>query len=94
MSGDIKRGDPIDFGTLYNSFLAIYQVFSSENWTDVLYLAAVPEVPLRQSAITVLFIAGWMFFANCKSSCPLSYKGADRVTRNRQTSCCRCSSPS
>ena len=66
VSGDIKQGDPIDFGTLYNSFLAIYQVFSSENWTDVLYLAAVPEVPLRQSAITVLFIAGWMFFANCQ----------------------------
>ena len=66
VSGDVKQGQPIDFGTLYNSFLAIYQVFSSENWTDVLYLAAVPEVPLRQSAITVLFIAGWMFFANCQ----------------------------
>ncbi|KAI0739665.1 Ion transport protein-domain-containing protein [Daedaleopsis nitida] len=64
VSGDIKAGDLIDFGTLYNSFLAIYQVFSSENWTDVLYLAAVPEVPLRQSAIVVLFVAGWMFFAN------------------------------
>ncbi|KAI8976389.1 Ion transport protein-domain-containing protein [Trametes punicea] len=64
VGGDIKAGDMIDFGTLYNSFLAMYQVFSSENWTDVLYEAAVPEVPLRQSAIVVLFIAGWMFFAN------------------------------
>lgn len=65
VGGDIQAGDSIDFGTLYNSFLAIYQVFSSENWTDVLYKAAVPEVPLRQSAIVILFIAGWMFFANC-----------------------------
>ncbi|TBU26428.1 Ion transport protein-domain-containing protein [Dichomitus squalens] len=64
VSGDVKQGNLIDFGTLYNTFLAIYQVFSSENWTDVLYTAAVPEVPLRQSAVVVLFIAGWMFFAN------------------------------
>ncbi|KAM5541612.1 hypothetical protein V8D89_004802 [Ganoderma adspersum] len=64
VSGDVKEGNLIDFGTLYNTFLAIYQVFSSENWTDVLYTAAVPEVPLRQSAVVVLFIAGWMFFAN------------------------------
>ncbi|KAI0331568.1 hypothetical protein GY45DRAFT_1248483 [Cubamyces sp. BRFM 1775] len=64
VGGDIQAGNSIDFGTLYNSFLAIYQVFSSENWTDVLYAAAVPEVPLRQSAIVILFIAGWMFFAN------------------------------
>ena len=65
VSGDVKQGNLIDFGPLYNTFLAIYQVFSSENWTDVLYGAAVPEVPLRQSAVVVIFFAGWMFFANC-----------------------------
>ncbi|KAH8105357.1 Ion transport protein-domain-containing protein [Cristinia sonorae] len=64
LRGDIERGNFIDFGEIFNSFLAIYQVFSSENWTDVLYGAAEPEVPLRQSAIVLLFIAGWMFFAN------------------------------
>ncbi|KAI0667461.1 Ion transport protein-domain-containing protein [Trametes maxima] len=64
IGGDVKSGDLIDFGTLYNSFLAIYQVFSSENWTDVLYTASVPEIPLRQSAVVVMFVAGWMFFAN------------------------------
>ncbi|KAI0822128.1 Ion transport protein-domain-containing protein [Trametes gibbosa] len=64
VGGDVNSGDLIDFGTLYNSFLGIYQVFSSENWTDVLYKASVPEVPLRQSAIVVLFVSGWMFFAN------------------------------
>lgn len=66
VGGDVKSGELIDFGTLYNTFLGIYQVFSSENWTDVLYKAAEPEVPLRQSVIVVLFVAGWMFFANCQ----------------------------
>ena len=66
LRGDVQRGNLIDFGEIFNSFLAIYQVFSSENWTDVLYGAAEPEVPLRQSAIVVLFVSGWMFFANCK----------------------------
>ncbi|OBZ73074.1 Calcium-channel protein cch1 [Grifola frondosa] len=63
-AGDVAQGNFIDFGTLYNSYLAIYQVFSSENWTDVLYGAAEPEIPLRQSAIVILFFSGWMFFAN------------------------------
>ncbi|KAI0791303.1 Ion transport protein-domain-containing protein [Abortiporus biennis] len=64
LRGDVVQGDFIDFGEIFNSFLAIYQVFSSENWTDVLYGAAVPEIPLRQSAIVIIFISGWMFFAN------------------------------
>ena len=92
LGGDIQSGESIDFGTLYNTFLAIYQVFSSENWTDVLYLASVPEVPLRQAAITVIFIAGWMFFANCAwhSSCVQLWWAHSP----RQTSCCKCSLPS
>lgn len=68
LRGDVQNDGTrfIDWGEIYNSFLGIYQVFSSENWTNVLYDAAVAEVPLRQSAIVVLFIAGWMFFANCE----------------------------
>ncbi|KAF7334437.1 hypothetical protein MVEN_02273100 [Mycena venus] len=41
-----------------------YQVFSSENWTDILYSTAGAEKVFGQSAISVLFIAGWMLFAN------------------------------
>ena len=82
VSGDVKQGNLIDFGTLYNTFLAIYQVFSSENWTDVLYGAAVPEVPLHQSAVVVIFFTGWMFFANCESPLVLSAR--------RQYSLCLC----
>ncbi|OCH86932.1 hypothetical protein OBBRIDRAFT_890152 [Obba rivulosa] len=64
LRGDVQKGDFIDFGQIFNSFLAVYQVFSSENWTNVLYGAAEPEIPLRQAVIVILFVAGWMFFAN------------------------------
>ncbi|KAI0073340.1 hypothetical protein K474DRAFT_1666711 [Panus rudis PR-1116 ss-1] len=64
LRGDVPTGDFIDWGEIFNAFLAAYNVFSSENWTDVLYGSAVPEIPLRQSAIIILFISGWFFFAN------------------------------
>ncbi|KAF7794178.1 hypothetical protein EIP86_005309 [Pleurotus ostreatoroseus] len=66
LRGDVQSADGqlVDWGEIFNAFLGIYQVFSSENWTDVLYGAAQAEIPLRQSALVVLFIAGWMFFAN------------------------------
>ncbi|THG95158.1 hypothetical protein EW026_g6441 [Hermanssonia centrifuga] len=69
LRGDVQSGANGDgkfiiWGEIFNSFLGIYQVFSSENWTDVLYDAAQAEIPLRQSPIVILFIAGWMFFAN------------------------------
>lgn len=69
LRGDLQESDDrfITWGEVFNSFLGIYQVFSSENWTNVLYDAAQAEVPLRESAVVVLFIAGWMFFANCES---------------------------
>ncbi|KAI0086810.1 Ion transport protein-domain-containing protein [Irpex rosettiformis] len=66
LRGDVaSTGDRfINWGEIYNAFLGIYQVFSSENWTDVLYDAATSEVSLRQTAIVVLFLVGWFFFAN------------------------------
>jgi voltage-dependent calcium channel len=56
----------INWGEIYNSFLGVYQVFSSENWTDVLYDAASAEVDLRQTTVVVLFLVGWFFIANCE----------------------------
>ena len=41
------------------------QVLSSENWTDVLYTAAVAEKPFGQSALIALFLSAWFLFANC-----------------------------
>ncbi|KAJ7872310.1 Ion transport protein-domain-containing protein [Mycena olivaceomarginata] len=64
LRGDLSADQTMNFGTLFNAFLAIYQVFSSENWTDILYSTAGAEKVFGQSAISVLFIAGWMLFAN------------------------------
>ncbi len=94
LRGDVQSGANGDgkfiiWGEIFNSFLGIYQVFSSENWTDVLYDAAQAEIPLRQSPIVILFIAGWMFFANCEyASLLLPLVSADI----NQISYCKCSS--
>ncbi|KAJ6602707.1 Ion transport protein-domain-containing protein [Mycena vulgaris] len=64
LRGDLAASQTMNFGTLFNAFLAMYQVFSSENWTDVLYAAAGAEAAFGQSVVSVLFIAGWMLFAN------------------------------
>ncbi|KAJ7435576.1 Ion transport protein-domain-containing protein [Mycena galericulata] len=64
LRGDLPGDQTMNFGTIFNAFLAVYQVFSSENWTNVLYAAARAEVPFGQSAIAVLFISGWLLFAN------------------------------
>ncbi|KAJ7661709.1 Ion transport protein-domain-containing protein [Mycena rosella] len=64
LRGDLDVGETMNFGTMFNAFLAMYQVFSSENWTNVLYSTAGAETAFGQSAITVLFVAGWMLFAN------------------------------
>ncbi|KAJ6589250.1 Ion transport protein-domain-containing protein [Mycena capillaripes] len=64
LRGDLPANQTMNFGTLFNAFLAVYQVFSSENWTDILYSTASAEKVFGQSAIAVLFVAGWMLFAN------------------------------
>ncbi|KLO12110.1 hypothetical protein SCHPADRAFT_875932 [Schizopora paradoxa] len=62
--GDLTQDETMNFGEIYNSFIAMYQVLSSENWTDVLYKTAVAEIPLGQSALLAIFITGWFLFAN------------------------------
>jgi voltage-dependent calcium channel len=65
LRGDMPNNQAMNFGQIFTSFLAIYQVFSSENWTTVLYNSAIAEIPLGQSLIVILFLVGWFFFANC-----------------------------
>ncbi|TEB23953.1 high-affinity cell membrane calcium channel [Coprinellus micaceus] len=64
LRGDLGDDQDVNFGELFNSFLAIYTVFSSENWTDVLYGAAQAEIELGQTVLCLIFISGWMLFAN------------------------------
>ncbi|KAJ3901512.1 Ion transport protein-domain-containing protein [Lentinula edodes] len=60
LRGDMSSNDVVNFGQLYNAFLAVYQVFSSENWTDVLYNAGQAELQLGQTVLVVLFISLWL----------------------------------
>ncbi|KAI9433175.1 Ion transport protein-domain-containing protein [Lactarius indigo] len=64
LRGDLQSSEAMNFGQIFTSFLAIYQIFSSENWTNVLYSSAMAEIPLGQSWVVVIFIVGWFFFAN------------------------------
>ncbi|KAG2155280.1 Ion transport protein-domain-containing protein [Suillus bovinus] len=62
--GDMYGSTALNFGQLWNSFLAVYQIFSSENWTNVLYSTADAEISLGQAAIVIVFLCSWLIFAN------------------------------
>ncbi|KAG6337189.1 hypothetical protein ID866_1903 [Astraeus odoratus] len=64
IQGDMSGSTTTNFGQLWDSFLAIYQVFSSENWTTVLYQATEAELALGQAVIVATFISCWLLFAN------------------------------
>ena len=66
LRGDFSSSTGVNFGQVWNSFLAMYQVFSSENWPNVLYGAATVEIPLGQTVIVLIFISAWFLFANCE----------------------------
>lgn len=66
LRGDMSSDEQMNFGQIFNAFLAIYQIFSSENWTSVLYAAAEAEQAVKQSVVVILFLSGWMLFANCE----------------------------
>lgn len=68
LRGDMAEGDPMNFGQVFTSFLAMYQVFSSENWVDILYGATHAEVRLSQTVVVAFFVTAWMLFANCEYS--------------------------
>jgi len=66
LRGDIGSDKTMNFGQLFTAFLAIWQIFSSENWTDVLYLSMTAEVGLGQTVIIAIFLTCWLLFANCE----------------------------
>ncbi|EGN97267.1 hypothetical protein SERLA73DRAFT_110442 [Serpula lacrymans var. lacrymans S7.3] len=64
LRGDMDGSNTMNFGQLFNSFLAVYQIFSSENWTTVLYGATDAELSLGQAVIVAFFLSCWLLFAN------------------------------
>jgi hypothetical protein len=53
----------IPFNTIYNSFLGMYQVLSSENWTDVLYNVTTYTVHLNTAWVGAIFLIGWFILS-------------------------------
>jgi len=70
LRGDYGNDVTVNFGDVFNSFLAMYQVFSSENWPEIMYGAGQAEKPLGQTVIAIIFVSAWMLFANCKFPFP------------------------
>lgn len=58
------QANEINFKQMWNSFLGMYQIFSSENWTTPLYSALTSEGEYKQAVIAGIFMCGWFLFAN------------------------------
>lgn len=54
--GELNR---ISFFTIYNSFLGMYQILSSENWTDILYAVTSYAHGYKTGWIGATFLIGW-----------------------------------
>jgi hypothetical protein len=80
LRGDVGGDMTPNFGELFNTFLGIYQIFSSENWTQVLYIATNAETGLGQTVVVTIFILGWMLFANCECSVLVPERSFDLST--------------
>jgi hypothetical protein len=53
----------IPFNTIYNSFLGMYQVLSSENWTDILYDITTYTTHVDTAWVGAIFIIGWFILS-------------------------------
>lgn len=68
--GDIPRDDAggqsihITFFDIYNSFLGMYQVLSSENWTSLMYNATQFDFHWHTSWLAAVFFIMWFILAN------------------------------
>ncbi|KAF9999058.1 calcium channel protein [Entomortierella chlamydospora] len=54
----------MSFKDFYISYLGVYQLFSGENWTDILYNVMDAELPYGQAIIAVVFLIAFYSFAN------------------------------
>ncbi|KAG0370046.1 calcium channel protein, partial [Gamsiella multidivaricata] len=54
----------MNFSDFYVSYLGMYQLFSGENWTDILYSVMAAELPYKQVIIATVFIIAFYSFAN------------------------------
>ena len=68
--GDIPTVDlngnqyEMSFRTVWNSFLAMYQLLSSENWTQVLYVATTFQTQYHVAWVSAAFLILWFIIGN------------------------------
>jgi voltage-dependent calcium channel len=68
--GDIPTTDlngnqyEISFRTVWNSFLGMYQILSSENWTTILYAATSFQTQYNVAWISAAFLMLWFMIGN------------------------------
>ncbi|KAK2609041.1 calcium channel protein [Conoideocrella luteorostrata] len=53
----------ISFFTIYNSFLGMYQILSSENWTEILYSVTSFTKTFHTAWIGAIFLIGWFILS-------------------------------
>jgi len=61
----------ISFRTIWNSFLGMYQILSSENWTQILYAATSFQTQYHVAWISAMFFIAWFMVGN--SNLPISH---------------------
>ncbi|KAH8592491.1 BcCCH1, calcium channel protein [Bisporella sp. PMI_857] len=68
--GELSPEDPygdtnqITFFTIYNAFLGMYQILSSENWTSIVYNITAYTTARNTAWVAALFFIGWFILAN------------------------------
>ena len=67
--GDVENeddGEPIEmtWKHLFNGFLGMYQIFSSENWSDTAMNVIGSTRRYKQGVIAGIFLVGWFIFSN------------------------------
>ena len=53
----------VSFFSIYNSFLGMYQILSSENWTSILYSITASSNAFNVSWIGAIFLIGWFILS-------------------------------
>jgi hypothetical protein len=62
--GEVIR---VSFSDIYSSFLGMYQIFSSENWTGILYTVTSNQKAFGTAWIGASFLVLWFVVANRKT---------------------------
>lgn len=57
----------VTFATIFNSWIGMYQVLSSENWTILLYNVQTYNVSSSTAWIGAIFFILWFILAFCRS---------------------------